>query len=143
MNLIDKLQKLKIEAMKNKDTETKSVLSFVIAEIKRQADSKSPDDKECLKTIQKQIQSNKDVLKNIKNIDTRFSDRDKIMNENKILSEFLPEEVSEEEVKNIIYNNKNDNSSIGQMMGLIKKYASENGKILNGKMASDIVKQEI
>ena len=143
MNLIEKLQQCKINAMKRKDTERKSVLSYIIAEIKRQADSKDPSDENCIKTIQKQIQSNKDVMINIENIDTRFSDKEKLISENNILSEFLPEELSEEEIKNIIQDNLNEKSSIGQMMGLIQKYAKENGKILNGKKASDIVKGEL
>ena len=143
MNLIEKLQQCKINAMKRKDTERKSVLSYIIAEIKRQADSKDPSDENCIKTIQKQIQSNKDVMINIENIDTRFSDKEKLISENNILSEFLPEELSEEEIKNIIQDNLNEKSSIGQMMGLIQKYAKENGKILNGKKASYIVKSEL
>lgn len=145
MQLIKEIKNAQLEARKNKDKLSSSVLTALISEItavgKNNGNRETTDD-EAIKIItkfKKGCDENKRILKN------RLNSEDKILeieNEVKIYDRFLPKLMSEREtemaVNSILLEMAHPN--MGQVMGALKK---EYGSSLDMSIASRIVKKII
>ena len=107
---------------RNFHTETRTLLGTVLGELDRI--SKNPTNDDCIKVIKKMIESNKLV-------NTTES-----LYENKLLEQFIPQQLTEEQIKNIIKRERFAN--IKDCMGFFKElYAG----LYDGKVVSKIYKE--
>lgn len=128
--IIEKLKQEKIRFMKEKNVVLKDLLSIILTNIMIKEKEK-PDvrleDKDIIKIIEKEINQIKETLKYLKD-ESKINDENEKMN---YLEQYLPEEMSEDEVKKIltdlIEKNNIDTSKIGDVM----KIAKENNLPLN------------
>ena len=104
--LIDELKAANINAMKARDNTARAVLSVVLTKYKNQevelrAQGKEIGDKELLAIIQKvlkELADEKDGYLKVNNQERA----DNVARQEEVLSSYLPKQLSEEEIKNII-----------------------------------------
>lgn len=121
--IIEQLKQEKLRFMKEKNVILKDLLSIILTNImikEKEKPGVNLEDKDVIKIIEKEINQIKETLKYLK-------DEDKINDENekmKYLEQYLPEEMSEDEVKQIltelIEKNNIDTSKIGDVMKIAK-----------------------
>lgn len=126
--LIDQIKSANIEALKNKDTVARGVLSVVsnkykLQEVELRSSGKEIGDKELLAIIQKTLKELADEKEGYLKVGN--SDRAKdIERQENILSQYLPKQLSEEEIRNII--NSLDDKSVPSVMKHFKtNYAGQ------------------
>ena len=117
------------QAMLNKDDDRKRVINTLRAEIKNKeielrASNKELLDSDILSVIQKLIKQNRDAIKMFKE-GGRQDLVDATNTEIKILEEFLPKQLTSEEIHNIILeeikkNNYNSLKDMGKLMSFFK-----------------------
>ena len=108
--------KEQIQQFREKNPKYRVLLGTVLGEFDRI--SKNPSDSECIAIIKKMIESN--ILTNQ-------------LEENEILSKFLPSQLTEEAIEQII--NINNFANIGECM---KHFKSEHDGTYDGKLVSKI-----
>ena len=104
--LIDELKAANINAMKARDNTARAVLSVVLTKYKNQevelrAQGKEISDKELLAIIQKvlkELADEKDGYLKVNNLERANN----VARQEEVLSSYLPKQLSEEEIKNII-----------------------------------------
>jgi uncharacterized protein YqeY len=134
--LIEQLKKANIEAMKNKDKEARSVLSVVLTkykllEVEATANGKELSDSDVLVIIQKclkELSDEKAGYLKVNNLERVAS----IENQEKVLSVYLPKQLSKEEILEEI--NKLEDKS----MPTIMKHFKTN---FSGKVDMSLVSQ--
>jgi uncharacterized protein YqeY len=134
--LIEQLKKADIEAMKNKDKEARSVLSVVLTkykllEVESTANGKELSDSDVLVIIQKclkELSDEKAGYLKVNNLERVAS----IENQEKVLSVYLPKQLSKEEILEEI--NKLEDKS----MPTIMKHFKTN---FSGKVDMSLVSQ--
>lgn len=135
------------EAMKNKDPLKVSVLSFLRAELKNQAIAKKKDlleDSDVVAVIRKQMKARQDSIEQFTK-GSRLDLAEKEMKELNILKEYLPAQLSEEEVSKLIEEVISAAGAVGMKdMGRVMKELNEKiaGKA-DGKLVSDLVKKKL
>lgn len=135
------------EAMKNKDSLKVSVLSFLRAELKNQAIAKKKDlleDSDVVAVIRKQIKARQDSIEQFTK-GSRLDLAEKETKELNILKEYLPAQLSEEEVNKFIEEVISASGAVGMKdMGRVMKELNEKiaGKA-DGKLISDLVKKKL
>ena len=133
-------------SMKNRDKETTSTLRMAISELKKEEIDKKIDleDEQVIQILQRMIKQRKDSY-------TQFSDAgrnelaEKEQNEINILSDFLPEQLNEEELTLIVKDVINETTAsgpqdMGKVMGSLKQRIQ--GKADMG-LVSKIVKENL
>ena len=137
-----KLQEDIKTAMKERDTMRLNTLRGFMSEIKREEiDTRADaDDAKCLAIAQKEIKKRRDALDF-----ARQANREDLIAQNeaelKILQGYLPEQYSEEKLKELISNLiASGADNVGKIMGALNK--DHKGKF-EGKIASDIAKNLI
>ena len=131
-------------SMKNRDKETTSALRMAISELKKEEIDKQIEleDEQVIQILQRMIKQRKDSY-------TQFSDagRDELaeieQNEIGILSNFLPEQLSEEElnamVMEVIKETEADGpQDMGKVMGILK---SKHADTLDFSKVSSMIKE--
>ena len=114
--------KQQITDYRNQHKESRILLGTVLGELDRI--SKNPTNDDCIKVIKKMIESNKLV-------NTTES-----LYENKLLEQFIPQQLTEEQIENIIKRERF--ASIKDCMGFFKElYAG----LYDGKVVSKIYKE--
>jgi uncharacterized protein len=113
-------------AMKNKDETTKSVLRFVLGEFSRGI-SKDISDAQIIKILKKSIENEREVSSE----DSPFI---------KVLSKYLPQEATKEEIKGWILENI-DFSNYKNKMQSMKDIMSEFSGRVDGTVVKDILSQ--
>lgn len=123
--IIEQLKQEKMKFMKEKNVILKDLLSIILTNImikEKEKPGVNLEDKDVIKIIEKEINQIKETLKYLK-------DKSKIQDENekmKYLEQYLPEEMSEDEVKNIltelIEKNNIDTSKICDVMKIAKAH---------------------
>ena len=104
--LIDELKKANITAMKERNADARAVISVVLTkykllEVEATAKGKTLEDADLLGVIQKvlkELSDEKEGYRQVGNLERM----EKITNQEKVLSSYLPKQLSEEEIKNII-----------------------------------------
>lgn len=135
------------KAMKDKDALKVSTLSFLRSELKNAAIDKRKqalDDTEAIAVIKKQIKQRQDSIDKFKQ-GSRQDLADKEAKELEILKSYLPQEVSEEEIKAAVEEAiKKTGASSAQDMGkVMKELLSKFSGRADNKLVSEIVKARL
>ena len=133
-------------SMKNRDKETTSTLRMAISELKKEEIDKRIDleDEQVIQILQRMIKQRKDSY-------SQFSDagRDELakkeQNEIKILSDFLPEQLSEDELTEMVIDVVKETGAsgpqdMGKVMGSLKQKIQGNADM---GLVSKIVKENL
>ena len=147
MSLEEKLLNDYKEAMKAKDALKAGALSFLRAELINVAMAKKKkalDDAEVIVVVRKQIKARQDSIEQFKK-GNRLDLAEKESKEQEILKEYLPAQLSEEEIKKIIEEivasvGAQDMKDMGRVM---KEVSAKVGQSADGKIVSDLVKARL
>ena len=126
--LIDELKAANIKAMKERDNSARAVLSVVLTRYKNQevelkAQGKEIGDKELLAIIQKVLKELADEKEGYLKVGNQER-ADNVSRQEEVLSSYLPKQLSEEEIRNII--NSLDDKSVPSVMKHFKmNYAGQ------------------
>ncbi|MBU0606075.1 MAG: GatB/YqeY domain-containing protein [Candidatus Omnitrophica bacterium] len=140
MSLYEKIESDMRTALKESNALTLSVLRMLVAAI-RQAqmnkNSKSVEDTDVLQMLQRHIKQHKESIVQFEN-GKRQDLVDKELSELRILEAYMPEQISEEELKNIVNTAISESgaktkSDMGKVMKLVmdKTKGSSDGKIIS------------
>ena len=144
--MFEKITKDLTEAMKAKDTFRTSVLRMLKSALKNEEiNKKSPlTDDEVLAIIKKQVKTRKDSMNEYASYN-RMDLADSLQKEIYILNEYLPEELSDEELEKIVKETitKVKAESIKQMGMVIKTISSEYGARCDMAKVSKLVKEKL
>ena len=144
--MFEKITKDLTEAMKAKDTFRTSVLRMLKSALKNEEiNKKSPlTDDEVLAIIKKQVKTRKDSMNEYASYN-RMDLADSLQKEIDILNEYLPEELSDEELEKIVKETitKVKAGSIKQMGMVIKTISSEYGARCDMAKVSKLVKEKL
>ncbi len=144
--MFEKITKDLTEAMKAKDTFRTSVLRMLKSALKNEEiNKKSPlTDDEVLSIIKKQVKTRKDSMNEYISYN-RMDLADSLQKEIDILNEYLPEELSDEELEKIVNETitKVNAESIKQMGLVIKTISSEYGARCDMAKVSKLVKEKL
>ena len=144
--MFEKITKDLTEAMKAKDTFRTSVLRMLKSALKNEEiNKKSPlTDDEVLAIIKKQVKTRKDSMNEYASYN-RMDLADSLQKEIDILNEYLPEELSDEELEKIVKETitKVKAESIKQMGMVIKTISSEYGARCDMANVSKLVKEKL
>lgn len=144
--MFEKITKDLTEAMKAKDTFRTSVLRMLKSALKNEEiNKKSPlTDDEVLAIIKKQVKTRKDSMNEYASYN-RMDLADSLQKEIDILNEYLPEELSDEELEKIVKETitKVKAESIKQMGMVIKTISSEYGARCDMAKVSILVKEKL
>jgi len=144
--LINKIKSDALIARKVRKTDTATLLTTLYSEasmIGKNAENRESTDAEVLQVIEKFIKGANEIqtilLKNNK-------DTCNIVSEIKVLSKYLPQKMSYNELENVVRDiiealkDINSEVQIGKVMSVLK---NSYGGTYNGKLASEIVKKEL
>ena len=127
MSKIDEIRAEMMKAMKNKEKDRKETLSMLLAALKNKAIDKRADltpDEE-YEVIKKEIKQTKETM------DLAPADRTDIIDQCKarlaVLSEFAPEEMSEEAIRAVI-------KEVMEALGIMEPSVKDKGKIMKELM---------
>lgn len=146
MTLKETIEKDLIESMKEKDENTLSVLRMLKSAIKNKEIEikKDLEDADITAAIQSQIKSRRDSVEMFEKADRQeLAEKEKA--EIEILQKYLPEQMSEEDIRAIIQKAISETGAAGiQDMGKVmgKIMPEVKGKA-DGSMVSSIVKEEL
>ena len=151
MEIVDKIDKSLTEALKNKDQDRTLTLRSIISQKKqkeiekRTQDKKNITDEDMILILNKMVKQRRESIELYKQ-GGRQDLADKETKELKIIQEYLPEQLSEEEITKIceqsIINLKASSlKDIGKVMGIIKsKYKGTVDLSIAGKILKDKLK---
>lgn len=139
------LQDLK-EAMKNKDTlkkDTITMLRAAILQVEKDSQKTLNDDEICA-IVAKEVKKRKESVKEYEDAG-RQDIADGLKREVEILSKYLPEQLSEDEIRKmvegaIVESGAASPRDMGKVMGILRPKTA--GKA-DGKLVSDIVKEKL
>ena len=144
--MFEKVTKDLTEAMKNKDAFRLSVLRMLKSALKNEEiNKKCPlTDDEVLAIIKKQVKTRKDSMNEYASYN-RMDLADSLQKEIDILNEYLPEELSDEELEKVITETitKLNADSVKQMGLVIKTISSEYGARCDMAKVSKLVKEKL
>ena len=134
-------------AMKSKDTFKLSVLRMLKSALQLEQISKKHelDDNEIAAVLKKQVKVRKDSLEEYKKYD-KADEVEKLEKEISVLSAYLPEELSEEEIKKVVLSAISEIKPTSMKeMGLVMKKVNELlvGKNADMSLVSKLVKDNI
>ncbi|MCM8801086.1 MAG: GatB/YqeY domain-containing protein [Candidatus Omnitrophica bacterium] len=135
------------QAMKQKDIVRISTLSFLRAQLMNLAiekRKKNLDDGECIQVIKKLIKQHQDSIEQFKK-GNRQDLVEKEVKELEILKTYLPEELSEEEIKKIIEEaiNLTGAGGIKDMGKVMKEVTTKIAQRADNKWVSELVKERL
>tara|TARA_B100000242_G_scaffold250049_1_gene191452 strand:- start:383 stop:838 length:456 start_codon:yes stop_codon:yes gene_type:complete len=151
MEIVDKIDKSLTDALKNKDQDRTLTLRSIISQKKqkeiekRTQDKKNITDEDMILILNKMVKQRRESIELYKQ-GGRQDLVDKETKELKIIQEYLPEQLSEEEIKEICeqaINNLKASSlkDMGKVMGIIKsKYKGSVDLSIAGKILKDKLK---
>ena len=151
MEIVDKIDKSLTDALKNKDQDRTLTLRSIISQKKqkeiekRTQDKKNITDEDMILILNKMVKQRRESIELYKQ-GGRQDLADKETKELKIIQEYLPEQLSEEEITKIceqsIINLKASSlKDIGKVMGIIKsKYKGTVDLSIAGKILKDKLK---
>ncbi len=146
MGLFQKLQEEMKSSLKSGDKERLSVIRMLISEIKKaQIDAKRElTDEEIIKILQKYAKQRKESIKQYREAG-REDLAQKEEAELKVVSEFLPEALSEEEIEKIVEETIREvgASSIKDMGKVMKSVMEKVKGRADGSIVSKIVKEKL
>lgn len=104
--IIDEIKKANIQAIKDKDTVARSIYSvllnkFMLENIKKREVGAEMTDVDCIQILQKSIKELTDECENYKRVNNT-EEVENIQKQIKIVEGYLPQMMSQEEIKNVI-----------------------------------------
>ena len=104
--LFDEIQKANMDALRNHDKVARSILSIVYGKFKNESinqglNAKSLPDGDCLNIIKKTIKELDEEYEGYMKVN-RLESAEEIKKQKEIISVYLPKQLSEEEIRNII-----------------------------------------
>ncbi|MGL5694874.1 MAG: GatB/YqeY domain-containing protein [Peptostreptococcaceae bacterium] len=146
MSLKEKLQEDLKSSMKNKDTVKKSVVTLIRASIKQyEVDNRVElDDEAIIDLVAKQLKQRRDSL-----VEFQKANRDDLVSETEaeieVLKEYLPQQLSEEELNEIVKSTISEVGAtsmkdMGKIMAVIKPKTKG---IADGKLINELVKNNL
>ena len=151
MEIVDKIDKSLTDALKNKDQDRALTLRSIISQKKqkeiekRTQDKKNITDEDMILILNKMVKQRRESIELYKQ-GGRQDLVDKETKELKIIQEYLPEQLSEEEITKICEQSINNLKAsslkdIGKVMGIIKsKYKGTVDLSIAGKILKDKLK---
>ena len=151
MEIVDKINKSLTDALKNKDQDRTLTLRSIISQKKqkeiekRTQDKKNITDEDMILILNKMVKQRRESIELYKQ-GGRQDLVDKETKELKIIQEYLPEQLSEEEITKICEQSINNLKAsslkdIGKVMGIIKsKYKGTVDLSIAGKILKDKLK---
>ncbi len=137
--LLEKLKKDSLQARKEKDEIKSSLLSTVLSQVKTMAiddGHREPTDQDVVQVVKKFLKSVEENIELAKKGKLSDEAMKKILKEKEILLEYLPKQLSESDLREIIKNSGTKN--VGEAMKFLKeKYPDQ----YDGKIASQIAKE--
>ena len=127
MSMIDEVRSQMVEAMKSKDKPRKDALSMLLSALKNKAIDKREDltQAEEFEVVKKEMKQTKETM------DLAPADRTDIIDQCKarlaVLSEFAPEEMSEEAIRAVI-------KEVMEALGIMEPSVKDKGKIMKELM---------
>ena len=144
--LLKKLQEEMKKAMKSGEKDRLSTIRMIISEIKKVQIDKKKDltDEEIIQILQRYAKQRKEAIQQYKKAN-REDLVEKEEKELKVVEEFLPEQLSEEEIENIVQETIEEiGASSLKDMGKVMKVVMEKVKgRADGSTVSKIVKQKL
>jgi len=142
--IIEKIKEARLAAMKSKDAEKTSFLTILYSEVAmfgKNNGNRETTDEEAIKVLKKFVKGAEETIE-IGEKNGRDVSKSKL--ELEILAEYLPKQLSEQDLKLIVDSfvaklpdNEKNKKSIGKVMSYLK---TNYGGQYDGKIASDIVK---
>ena len=139
----DKIQRDLIESMKSGSKNDVEILRFVISLIKKEEKDKNKDfsDSEVIQVLKKAIKRNQDAFEQFSKAG-RNDLAEKEQMEIKIISRYLPDELSSSEIEKLVQGiisevNAKDQKDIGKVMAIIKQNHADS---VDMGLASKLVK---
>lgn len=135
MLMQEKIENTLLEMSKINSNE-KNILKLIVSEFQRRPNLnvKLEDDK-VFQIINKFIKNNDELSKYTKTEE----DKNKIINENKYLSQFLPKSVSEEDIVEFLKTLNMGDGNRGRFIGVVIKNFKEKGYLVDGGLVKDIL----
>lgn len=127
MSMIEDVRKSMIEAMRQKDKETKDSLSMLLAALQNKQIEKRAEltETEEFKVVKKEIRQTKETMESAP--DDRNDIKEMCRKRLDVYAAFAPEEMSEEEIKSVIYN-------VLEKIGITNPSTKDKGKIMKELM---------
>jgi uncharacterized protein YqeY len=146
MNLKEQIKNDLKDSMKSGDNITRGVLRMLFSDIKNLEinEKKEIEGEKVVEIIKRNIKSRKDSIEQYtKGNREDLADQEKI--ELKILEKYMPEQMSEDEIRKIVFNTIKKSeapsaSDFGKIMGLVMK---EIGSKADGNLVGKVVKKEL
>lgn len=137
--IIEEIKKANIEAMKNKDSKARAIYSVImnkhlLATVDARTSGKEVDDGDMVRIIQKTIKELEEERDNYKMVGN-MEEVETIEYEKSLIEKYLPQMLSEEEIKNII--NTLEDKTVPSVMRHFK--TNYNGKV-DMKTVSNVLK---
>ena len=127
MSMIESVRKSMVEAMRQKDKETKDSLSMLLAALQNKQIEKRAEltETEEFEVVKKEIRQTKETMKSAP--DDRNDIKEMCRKRLDVYAAFAPEEMSEEEIKSVIYN-------VLEKIGITNPSTKDKGKIMKELM---------
>lgn len=119
-----------------KDEVAKNILRVVLGELDMINSKRDVTHDDCIKTIRKCVEANNEVIK------IKPCHSEKLLQENEILTAYLPNELNVEQIYNYIKDIELGNN-IGKAVGVAVKFIREKGLHANGKDVRMAVEQRL
>ncbi len=134
-------------ALKQKDTIKTSILNFLRSEVSYYRIDKKKDkldDQDIIAVIKKQVKSHQDSIEQFEK-GNRMDLVEKEKKELEVLKTYLPQELSEAELKVIIEEvlSSIPNATVKEMGKVMKEVMAKSGGRADGKLISDLVKTRL
>jgi len=139
MSVISDIKAARVSALKNKQKDVASFLSFVIGSLEaigKNAGNRETTDDEAIAAIKKIIQKNNEILEVSKSEATNAS----LSFQNEILELYLPQMVSEDDLRAFINSISLDNPNKGLYM---KEVKAKYGQSVDMKLAGKIIDEKL
>ena len=127
MSMIESVRKSMVEAMRQKDKETKDSLSMLLAALQNKQIEKRAEltETEEFEVVKKEIRQTKETMESAP--DDRNDIKEMCRKRLDVYAAFAPEEMSEEEIKSVIYN-------VLEKIGITNPSTNDKGKIMKELM---------
>lgn len=127
MSMIESVRKSMVEAMRQKDKETKDSLSMLLAALQNKQIDKRAEltETEEFEVVKKEIRQTKETMESAP--ENRNDIEEMCRKRLDVYAAFAPEEMSEEEIKSVIYN-------VLEKIGITNPSTKDKGKIMKELM---------
>lgn len=127
MSMIESVRKSMVEAMRQKDKETKDSLSMLLAALQNKQIEKRAEltEAEEFEVVKKEIRQTKETMESAP--ENRNDIEEMCRKRLDVYAAFAPEEMSEEEIKSVIYN-------VLEKIGITNPSTKDKGKIMKELM---------